>query len=130
MRPPTAPAIIERASIITHGAEEGLVGLASDRDLHAKFIDPTRHFVRAPRPYPEIELWVEKDSIRNFFGNLAARYRLSIQVLRGFASLSMYRKALLRAAGIETGPRGNDDEGAVGSQEPGLKTGILTLERW
>ena len=69
-----------------------------NKNLHAKFVDPTRHFIPAPRPYPEIELWVEKDSIRNFLNNLAARYRLSIQVLRGFASLSMYRKALLRAA--------------------------------
>jgi len=68
-----------------------------DRDLHAKFVDPTRHFIPAPVPYPEIELWVEKDSIRNFLDDLAAKYRLSIQVLRGFASLSMYRKALLRA---------------------------------
>ena len=66
--------------------------------LHAKFIDPTRHFIPAPLPYPRIELWVEKDSIHNFLGKLAARYRLSIQVLRGFASLSMYRKALKRAA--------------------------------
>jgi hypothetical protein len=69
-----------------------------NRDLHAKFVDPTRHFIPAPRPYAEIELWVEKDSIRNFLSNLAARYRLSVQVLRGFASLSMYRKALMRAA--------------------------------
>jgi len=67
-------------------------------DLHAKFVDPTRHFIKAPMPYREVELWVEKDSIRNFLGDLAARYRLSIQVLRGFASLSMYRRALLRAA--------------------------------
>jgi len=69
-----------------------------DLHLHAKFVDPTRHFILAPLPYPRIELWVEKDSIRNFLGNLAAKYRLSIQVLRGFASLSMYRKALQRAA--------------------------------
>ena len=68
-----------------------------DKELHAKFVDPTRHFIPAPVPYPEIELWVEKDSIRNFLNDLAAKYRLSIQVLRGFASLSMYRKALLRA---------------------------------
>jgi len=66
--------------------------------LHAKFTDPTRHFIPAPLPYPKIELWVEKDSIRNFLNTLATKYRLSIQVLRGFASLSMYRKALLRAA--------------------------------
>ncbi|MEM2873504.1 MAG: hypothetical protein QXD82_04960 [Nitrososphaerales archaeon] len=69
-----------------------------DQNLHEKFLDPTRHFIPAPLPYHEIELWVEKDSIRNFLGNLAEKYRLSIQVLRGFASLSMYRKALLRAS--------------------------------
>jgi len=70
----------------------------TNNDLHAKFVDPTRHFIPAPRPYHEIELWVEKDSIRNFLNNLAAKYRLSIQVLKGFASLSMFRKALIRAA--------------------------------
>lgn len=66
--------------------------------LNAKFVDPTRNFVPAPRPYREIEIWVEKDTIRNLLEGLAAKYRLSIQVLRGFASLSMYRKALRRAA--------------------------------
>jgi len=65
--------------------------------VHKKFVDPTRQFVIPPIPYPRIEIWVEKDSIRNFIGKLAAKYRLSIQVLRGFASLSMYRKALNRA---------------------------------
>ena len=69
-----------------------------NKALNAKFLDPTRHFIRAPRPYHEVELWVEKDSVRNFLNDLAAKYRLSIQVLKGFASLSMYRKALLRAA--------------------------------
>ena len=66
-------------------------------DVHKKFIDPTRQFVIPPLRYPRIEIWVEKDSIRNFIGKLAAKYRLGIQVLRGFASLSMYRKALKRA---------------------------------
>lgn len=66
-------------------------------EVHAKFIDPTRQFVLPPLPYPRMEIWVEKDSIRNFIAKLAAKYRLSIQVLRGFASLSMYRKALERA---------------------------------
>jgi len=65
--------------------------------LRAKFTDPSRHFVRAPMAYREAELWVEKDAIRNFLRDLAAKYRLSIQVLRGFASLSMYEKALQRA---------------------------------
>jgi len=66
-------------------------------EVHKKFIDPTRQFTVPPLPYPRIEIWVEKGSIRNFIGRLAAKYRLSIQVLRGFASLSMYRKALDRA---------------------------------
>lgn len=65
--------------------------------MNAKFTDPTRHFIPAPLAYREVELWVEKDSIRNFLRDLAAKYRLSIQVLRGFASLSMYRTALQRA---------------------------------
>jgi len=66
-------------------------------EVHGKFIDPTRQFFIPPLPYPRIEIWVEKDSIRNFIAKLAAKYRLSVQVLRGFASLSMYRKALDRA---------------------------------
>lgn len=66
-------------------------------EVHKKFIDPTRQFVIPPLPYARIEIWVEKDSIRNFIAKLAAKYRLGIQVLRGFASLSMYRKALERA---------------------------------
>lgn len=66
-------------------------------EIHLKFIDPTRQFVPSPFPYSSVEIWVEKDSIRNFIAILASEYRLSIQVLRGFASLSMYRKALERA---------------------------------
>jgi len=66
-------------------------------EVHKKFIDPTRQFVIPPLRFPKIECWVEKDSIRNFIGKLAVKYRLGIQVLRGFASLSMYRRALERA---------------------------------
>jgi len=66
-------------------------------EVHEKFIDPTRQFVIPPLRFPRIELWCEKDSIRNFVGKLAVKYRLGIQVLRGFASLSMYRRALERA---------------------------------
>jgi hypothetical protein len=65
--------------------------------VHKKFIDSTRQFIIPPLPYPHIEIWVEKDSIRNFIAELAAKYRLGTQILRGFASLSMYRKALERA---------------------------------
>lgn len=66
-------------------------------EVHKKFVDPTRQFVLAPLPYRRMEIFCEKDSTRNFIAKLAAKYRLSIQVLRGFASLSMYRKALERA---------------------------------
>jgi len=66
-------------------------------EVHIKFVDPTRPFAIPPLRFPKIEVWVEKDSIRNFIGKLAVKYRLGIQVLRGFASLSMYRRALKRA---------------------------------
>ena len=69
----------------------------SDHLLHAKFVDPTRVFVQAPMAYRRIELWVEKDSLRNFLEHSAAKHRMSIQVLKGFASITMYRIALLRA---------------------------------
>jgi len=65
-------------------------------EVHKKFIDPTRPFAVPPLRYPKIEAWVEKDSIRTFIGKLAVKYRLGIQVLKGFASLSMYRRALER----------------------------------
>jgi len=66
-------------------------------EVHKKFVDPTRWFTIPPHPYPRVEIWVEKGSIRNFIAPLAAKYRLGVQVLRGFGSLSMYRKAFERA---------------------------------
>ncbi len=110
---------------------------------HKKFIDPTRQFTAPSLPYSRIEIWVEKDSIRNFIEKLAAKYRLSIQVLRGFASLSMYRKALDRARvrGVtlviyigDFDPSGLLIE-KVAEEEMNLKTGIrfvrlaLTIEQ-
>jgi hypothetical protein len=66
--------------------------------LHAKIIDRTREFVPAsPIGFNRIELWVEKDAIRMIAEDLATKYRVSIQVLRGFPSLSMLRNALVRA---------------------------------
>jgi hypothetical protein len=66
--------------------------------LHAKIIDHTREFIPAsPIGYDKIELWVEKDAIRMVSEELAAKYRVSIQVLRGFPSITMLRKALARA---------------------------------
>jgi hypothetical protein len=66
--------------------------------LHAKIIDHTREFIPAlPIGFHEVELWVEKDAIRMVSEHLAAKYRVSIQVLRGFPSITMLRKALARA---------------------------------
>ena len=69
-----------------------------ESSLHVKIIDNTReHIMPSPIDYPKVELWVEKDAIRMMAQDEANRYRVSIQVLRGFGSLSMYRKALERA---------------------------------
>jgi hypothetical protein len=66
--------------------------------LDAKIVDNTREFIPAmPVGFHRVELWVEKDAIRMVSEDLAAKYRMSIQVLRGFPSISMLRKALIRA---------------------------------
>jgi hypothetical protein len=66
--------------------------------LHGKIIDHTREFIPAlPIGFDRVELWVEKDAIRMVSEGLAAKYRVSIQVLRGFPSISMLRKGLSRA---------------------------------
>lgn len=65
--------------------------------LHAKIVDNTREFIPAlPSSFHRVELWVEKDAIRMLSEDLAAKYRMSIQVLRGFPSITMLRKASLR----------------------------------
>ena len=56
-----------------------------------------KFFIAPPRIFGEVELWVEKDSIRSFVEDLAAGHRVPIQVQRGFGTLSMYRHALIRA---------------------------------
>ena len=66
-------------------------------EVHKRFVDPTRTFATPPLPYPIIEVWCEKESIKNFIGSLLVKYHLGVQVLRGFSSLSMYRMALARA---------------------------------
>lgn len=66
-------------------------------EVHKKFMDPTRRFTLPPLPYPIIEVWVEKDSIKNFICRLLVKFHLGCQTLRGFASLTMFRKALARA---------------------------------
>ena len=66
-------------------------------EVHKKFMDPTRRFFLPPLPYPTIEVWVEKDSIKNFIDHLLVKFHLGCQTLRGFSSLTMFRKALARA---------------------------------
>jgi len=66
-------------------------------EVHKKFMDPTRRFTLPPLPYPIIEVWVEKDSIKNFIDRLLVKFHLGCQTLRGFSSLTMFRKALARA---------------------------------
>jgi len=66
-------------------------------EVHKRFVDPTRTFAVPPLPYPTFEVWCEKESIKNFIGPLLVKYHLGVQVLRGFSSLSMYRRALARA---------------------------------
>ena len=112
-------------------------------EVNKKFIDPTRQFTIAPYPYPKMEIYVEKDSIRNFISELARKYELNVQVLRGFASLSMYRKAIERARkkGVNTvlyigdfDPSGLLIE-AIAEEEMNSNTGIkfyrlaITLEQ-
>ena len=66
--------------------------------LHGKIIDHTREFIPAsPIGFDKVELWVEKDAIRMVSEGLASKYRVSIQVLRGFPSITMLRLAFARA---------------------------------
>ena len=66
-------------------------------DLARKFRDPTREFTTPPLAYKKVVVFVEKDSIKNFISDIAAGYRLPIQVLRGYGSLTCFQKALARA---------------------------------
>jgi len=68
-----------------------------DLDLARKFRDPTREFTTPPLAYKKVVVFVEKDSIKNFISDIAAGYRLPIQVLRGYGSLTCFQKALARA---------------------------------
>jgi len=67
-----------------------------DVSLNERFVDYTRFFGTPLNPYLKVELWLEKDSLRSLVEDLARRYRVSLQVERGFGSLSMFRDALVR----------------------------------
>jgi len=68
-----------------------------DEALAKKFRDPTREFTLPPFAFKKAVVFVEKDSIKHFIADIAARYRLPIQVLRGYGSLTCFQKALARA---------------------------------
>lgn len=69
-------------------------------DVHEKFEDPSRP-LRSPK-IPSlkvgIELWVEKSSLAFLLRRLAAKYNTPLLAERGFGSLSMFRRAVNRAA--------------------------------
>lgn len=75
-----------------------------DSVLDARFVDPSREFVAPPMAWQKTEIWVEKHSIFSFLSELIQRYRVPVQIQRGFGSLSMYRDALRRARerGVES----------------------------
>lgn len=70
-----------------------------DPVLDTRFVDPSREFVAPPMAWQKTELWVEKHSIFSFLSGsgLIQQYRVGIQTLKGFGSLSMFRDALKRA---------------------------------
>lgn len=65
--------------------------------VNQKFEDPTRPVRVLRMPNPKIELWVEKSSLEFFLRNLAEKYHVPTLAERGFGSLSMFRKAVVRA---------------------------------
>jgi len=66
-------------------------------ELRAKFEDPTRQVSNPMMPRPGIELWHEKSSLEVFSRRLAERYHVPTLAERGFGSLTMFFKAVVRA---------------------------------
>lgn len=67
-------------------------------EARLKLEDPTRQVSVPIPPSPDVELWVEKQSLQFVLQGLASKYHIPVLALRGFGSLSMFRKALQRAA--------------------------------
>lgn len=68
-----------------------------DADIAKKFMDPTRQATTPPLSYKKVVVFFEKDSIRTFLAPLTTKYRLSTLTLRGYGSITAFRKALARA---------------------------------
>jgi hypothetical protein len=69
----------------------------ADPHLNRKFVDYTREFLAQPRSYSDVELWLEKLSLKPPIEDLARFYGVNVLVCRGFTSLSAITRGLERA---------------------------------
>jgi hypothetical protein len=70
----------------------------ADPDLNRKFIDLGRlPIIPKPPSVQKIEAWMEKQSTYVVLRDILEKYRLPVQVQRGYGSLSMFSRAIRRA---------------------------------
>jgi hypothetical protein len=70
----------------------------TDPWLRERIIDPTRlPIIPKPEGVREVEVWLEKESIYLLLRELFDRYKVSVQIQRGYGSVSMYLRAVRRA---------------------------------
>lgn len=74
----------------------------ADSKLASKFVDPTRLSTTPPLAYKKVVVFFEKDTIRTFLAPLTTKYRLSTLTLRGYGSLTAFKKALARCMARDT----------------------------
>lgn len=67
-------------------------------NVNEKFEDPTRPLRLPKDPYRRLELWTEKTALEYMLRGQAKKYHVPILAERGFGSLSMFWKAVRRAA--------------------------------
>jgi hypothetical protein len=75
----------------------------ADPDLNQKIIDFGRLPIIPKLGVQKIEAWMEKQSTYVVLRDIIEKYRLPAQILKGYASLSMYTRAIRRAGkrGVE-----------------------------
>ena len=70
----------------------------ADPDLNRKFVDLGRlPIIPKPPSVQKIEAWMEKQSTYVVLRDILEKYRLPVQVQRGYGSLSMFTRAIGRA---------------------------------
>ncbi len=67
-------------------------------EVNEKFEDPTRPVRGIRMPNPKLELWLEKLSLEFFLRRLAEKYHVPTLAERGFGSITMFHRAVERAA--------------------------------